>query len=92
MIFYLIKKYFIYSFIFFIGLSLFPYFLADDIEYLLPRALFWGGLFAGIYTHYEFSRKKIWPLYHNLGFNDFRLLVACFLSLQIFNLFLQFLM
>lgn len=85
MIVYLIQKYFIHSLVFFVGLVIFPLSFNDNTGYIIARGLFFGGLFGGAYTFYDFRKRNIWPLYDNLNYSKFLLLLLCFFGFQLLN-------
>ncbi|HKJ34236.1 MAG TPA: hypothetical protein VKA34_20585 [Balneolales bacterium] len=85
MVAYLAQKYFINTLVFVLGLVILPLLFWGDTIYLIPKALFWGGLFGGIYTFFEFRKKHIWPLYDNLGYSKYLLFLILFITLQILS-------
>jgi len=82
MIVYLAKKYFIYSLVFFVGLVIFPLGFFENTEYIIVRGFFFGGIFGGVYTFYDFKKRNLWPLYDNLRYSKYLLLFTCFMSFQ----------
>lgn len=80
------------SMVFFVGLIIFPLGFSDNTEYVIARGFFFGGLFGGIYTFYDFRKRNIWPLYDNLRYSKYLLLSGFFLCFQliyfIINLFI----
>ncbi len=89
MIGYLAQKYYTNSLVFFVAMIIFPLFLIDDTGYLVSRAIFWGGLFGGAYTFYDFRKRKIWPLYDNLTHSKYWLLAVLFISLATLAVLIQ---
>lgn len=89
MIVYLAQKYFINSTVFFVGLIIFPWFYAQDPVNLITKTIFWGGLFGGIYTNYDFRKKHLWPLYDNLNYSKYLLLLIFFILLQVLSLIIN---
>lgn len=85
MIVYLTQQYYINVSVFILGLAFFPVLSGIDPSYVLPRVMFWGGIFGGIYTFYNFKRRNIWPLYDNLRYPKYLLFVGMFLALQVIN-------
>lgn len=83
MIVYLAQKYFIHSVVFFAGLVIFPLGFFDNTEYVIVRGFFFGGLFGGMYTYYDFRSRNIWPLYDNLRHSKYLLLIGLFLCFQL---------
>lgn len=82
MITYLVRKYFIYSTVFSIGLIIFPLGFFENAGYVIVRGFFLGGLFGGIYTYYDFRKRKMWPLYDNLRYSKYLILSICFIVFQ----------
>jgi len=82
MIIYLFQKYFIYSIVFFVGLVILPLGFFDNTEHVIVRGFFFGGLFGGIYTFYDFKKRNIWPLYDNLRYPKFLLLFIFYIGFQ----------
>lgn len=89
MIYYLARKYFTHSFIFLIALIIFPISFFDDHIYFVSRGFFWGGLFGGFYTYYDFKKKKIWPVFDNLQYSKTLLIAGLFLCFQMIFLLLK---
>lgn len=90
MIVYLAQKYFINSFVFFVGLIIFPLFYFDDTVNLISKTLFMGGLLGGIYTFYDFKKRHIWPIYDNLKRSKYLWLLVFFISLQVLSFIINF--
>lgn len=86
MIIYLARQYFINVLIFTVGLSFIPILVGWDFSSFIHQALFWGGTFAMIYTFYSFKKKKLWPLFDNLRYPKYILLLGFFLLIQILNI------
>jgi len=82
MIVYLAQKYFINSVVFFVALVIFPLGFFDNTEYVIARGFFFGGLFGGVYTFYDFKKRNIWPLYDNLRYPKIPLLVIFYIGFQ----------
>lgn len=89
MVSYLVKKYYVNSVVFFVGFIIFPYLSYGDLPYLLPRAVFLGGLASSVYTWYDFRKRNLWPLFDNLRHSKFLLLGLMFLSLQLIPLIVK---
>lgn len=89
MIVYLAQKYFINSTVFFVGLIIFPLFYAEDQVNLITKTIFLGGLAGCIYTFYDFKKKHIWPLYDNLNYSKYLLLLTFFISLQVLSVIIN---
>jgi hypothetical protein len=83
MILYLVRKYYVNSFVFFIGFIIFPYAGFGDITDLFPKVVFLGGLAGAFYTWYDFRKKYLWPLFYNLRHSKFLTLALMFFSLQL---------
>lgn len=82
MIVYLAQKYLIHSTVFFVALVIFPVGFFDNTEHVVVRGFFFGGLFGGVYTFYDFKKRKIWPLYDNLRYPKILLLVIFYIGFQ----------
>lgn len=91
MILYAAQKYIINSFVFFVGLIIIPLFYFEDTSNLFAQTIFFGGLFGGIYTFYDFRQRQLWPLYDNLLIPKYVLLLAFFLLLQIISIVINIL-
>lgn len=89
MIVYLAQKYFINSFVFFIGLTILPLSFFEDTTHLIAKTTFLGSLFGGIYTVYDFKERHLWPLYDNLIYPKYLLLITFFISLQILSIIIN---
>jgi hypothetical protein len=92
MVLYLVRKYYINSFVFFAGFIIFPFAAFGDLANLFPRAVFLGGLGGAIYTWYDFRKKHLWPLFDNLQHSKFTILGLMFSSLQFIPPILIFLL
>jgi hypothetical protein len=82
MIVYLAQKYLINSTVFFVALVIFPLGFFDNTEYVIARGFIFGGLFGGVYTVYDFKKRKIWPLYDNLRLPKILLMVFFYIVFQ----------
>ena len=77
MVIYFIKKYVQIWLVFLIGLTGLTIFLARmPPGDAIPRAIFWGGVFAAVQLFMEFRKKKVWPLYDNLRISK-KVLFGC---------------
>lgn len=84
MITYLAQKYIANSFVFFAGLIIFPLSFGYESG-IVAKAIFWGGLFGGFYTFYDFRSRNIWPLFNNLNYPGYMFLTGFFILLQVLS-------
>lgn len=89
MIFFLARNYFVNSAAFIGGIAIFPIRVGMDIGSAVSLAFFWGGIFGGLYTFYDFNNQNIWPLYDNLRHPKYLLIFEFFLLLQMINIILS---
>jgi|GEM_PF-911879 len=82
MIVYLAQKYIINSTVFFVALIIFPLGFFDNAEYVIARGFFFGGVFGGVYTFFDFKKRNIWPLFDNLRYSKYLALALCFVGFQ----------
>lgn len=85
---YLTEKFILHSFLFFVALVILPLLFYGQPSYVIPRGVFIGGIFGGIYTFYDFKRRNIWPLFDNFRYPKGLLLSVLFLLFQAFSLIL----
>lgn len=87
---YLAKRYFINVLVITTVMVILPIAYAESITEAiadsLPFALFWGGLFAAVYTYWDFHRNNLWVLYDNLRLPRIPLLISLFVAVQLLNL------
>ncbi len=76
MISYLIRKYAAVLVSLTVLLSFFPIFFGQPLARVIPSSIFWGGLFAAIYTLRRFLSLNLWALYDNLRLSRWWLLGA----------------
>lgn len=85
---YLVEKFILHSTLFFIGLVILPLLFYGQPDYVIPRGVFIGGIFGGIYTYYDFKQRNIWPLFDNFRYPKYLLLLGLFLMFQTLSLIL----
>jgi len=83
MIVYLIQKYFVNSLVFFVALVIFPLGFTGYSDEVILRGFVFGGIFGGLYTFYDFKKRRIWPLYDNLIIPKYYILFSCFIGFQL---------